>query len=305
MRILENVNYPFVEKRKFGYIFSLLLLVLSLVSFVVRGFEWGIDFRGGMEFVLETNTVLNSNQVAAQLTDALGSEPEVKSYGVNALLVRTLPQDGVDINQMEDRIEQTLRQAHTEAEPRIVQRYMVGPRFAEDLQRGALYSIIGSLLVILLYVAIRWSNWRYGLSGVLTLFHDIIVILGMFSLLHGVLPFSLQLDQTLVAALLTIAGYSINDSVVIFDRMREYAGLFKTETFENRVNRSINSTLSRTVITGGTTLLTVLVLFIFGGETLRGFAFALFFGILLGTYSSIFVSAPLVIELRKWVPEKR
>jgi preprotein translocase subunit SecF len=175
----------------------------------------------------------------------------------------------------------------------------VGPRFAEDLQRGALYAVLGSILVIFLYVMVRFT-WTYSAGAVICVAHDVIVTLGVVSLLQGVVPFSLQLDQTLIAAFLTIVGYSINDTVVVYDRIREFTNLFKTEPFEKVVNRAINSTLSRTIVTGGTTIISLLVLFIFGGETLKGFAFSLLFGILLGTYSSIFIAAPVMMALRRW-----
>jgi preprotein translocase SecF subunit len=174
----------------------------------------------------------------------------------------------------------------------------VGPRFAQDLKQGAIFSVLGSLLVIFVYILIRFE-WRFGVGAVAALFHDVVITLGVFSLLHGFLPFSLQIDQTIIAAFLTIVGYSLNDTVVVFDRVREYTGLFKAERYEDVVNRSINNTLSRTIVTSGTTLLVVAVLFIFGGEVLRGFAFALIVGIVIGTYSSIFVASPVVVELRQ------
>ena len=173
---------------------------------------------------------------------------------------------------------------------------VVGPRFAEDLKRGSLYAVLGSLLVIFLYVMLRFE-WRFGLGAVAALFHDVLITLGIFSLLQGLLPFSLQIDQAIIAAFLTIVGYSLNDTVVIFDRIREYTNLFKTEPYKIVVNRSVNTTLSRTVITSGTTLLVVTTLFIFGGEVLRGFTFALIIGVIIGTYSSVFVATPVVVEL--------
>jgi preprotein translocase SecF subunit len=163
---------------------------------------------------------------------------------------------------------------------------------------------MGSLLVIFVYILIRFE-WRFGVGAVTALFHDVLITLGIFSMLHGYVPFSLQIDQTIIAAFLTIVGYSLNDTVVVFDRIREYSGLFKAEEYESVVNRSINNTLSRTIITSGTTLLVVTVLFIFGGEVLRGFAFALIVGILIGTYSSIFVASPVVVELRSRASARR
>lgn len=296
MRIFENANYDFIGFRKKAYILSGIFIVISLISFAVRGIEMGIDFRGGMEFVVEANEELPVAPVRSVLADALGDEPEVKTFGSNALLIRT--SDAGDINAVQAQILETLAAEYPNANPTLQKTDIVGPRFAEDLKRGALYSVLGSLLVIFVYVLIRFE-WRFGATAVLALFHDVIVTLGVFSLLQGVLPFSLQIDQTLIAAFLTIVGYSINDTVVIFDRIREYTNLYKTMPYATLVNRAINSTLSRTIITSLSTLFVILVLFIFGGEVLRGFAFAVGFGIIAGSYSTIFVAAPLMLELRQ------
>lgn len=296
MRFFENTSYAFTSHRKVAYIFSATFILISLISLVTRGVEMGIDFQGGMEFVLETDEALSATAVRSTLANALGAEPEVKTYGENQLLVRTAAEG--EINEVEGRIVQGVQTAFPNAQPTIVKTDVVGPRFAEDLKEGAIYSVLGSLLVIFIYILIRFE-WRFGLGAVAALFHDVVITLGVFSLLQGIVPFSLQIDQSIIAAFLTIVGYSINDTVVVFDRIREYANLFKTEPYEQMVNRSINNTLSRTVITSGTTLLVVLVLFIFGGEVLRGFAFALMIGIGIGTYSSIYVASPVIVELRE------
>jgi protein-export membrane protein SecF len=175
---------------------------------------------------------------------------------------------------------------------------VVGPRFAEDLKRGAIYAVLGALLVVFLYIMVRFE-WRYSLGAVAALVHDVTITLGIFSVLAGIAPFSVQIDQSLIAAFLTIVGYSLNDTVVVFDRVREYVNLFKTEAFDEIVNRSINATLSRTVVTSVTTLIVVTILFVFGGEVLRGFSFALIVGVVIGTYSSIFVASPTIVELNR------
>lgn len=295
MRIFENSNYAFTASRVKAYIFSGTLMVLSLVSLAIHGLELGIDFRGGKEFVIQTAEELAVTDVRAALADVLGQAPEVKSFGPNALLIRTLPEG--EIEQVGQQIVSGIAQAFPGSQPEIEATDVVSPRFAEDLKEGAVYSVIGSLLVIFIYILIRFE-WRFGLGAVVALFHDVTITLGFFAAFHGILPFSLQIDQAIIAAFLTIVGYSLNDTVVIFDRIREYANLFKAETYENIVDRSINNTLSRTIITSGTTLLVVITLFIFGGEVLRGFAFALIVGIVIGTYSSIFVASPVVVELR-------
>lgn len=294
MRIFENTNFDFMGSRQKAYVFSGLLILLSLISLVTRGLEMGIDFQGGMEFVVESDEPMVPNAVRSRLADVLGVEPEVKTYE-DDLLIRTLPQE--DINAVQSQIVQGIQAAYPDANPRVVKTDVVGPRFAEDLKEGAIFAVLGSLLVIFIYILLRFE-WRFSLGAVAALFHDVIITLGLFSFLHGWLPFSLQIDQTIIAAFLTIVGYSLNDTVVIFDRIREYTNLFRTEPYGLVVNRSINTTLSRTIITSGTTLLVVTVLFIFGGEVLRGFAFALLVGILIGTYSSIFVASPIVVELQ-------
>ena len=295
MRIFENVDFQFISKRRTAYVVSAVLLIVSLVSLATRGLELGIDFQGGMEFVVESSTQLEPVQVRGALTEALGREPEVKTFGANQLLIRTAA--GEEISVVQERIVSGIRSAFADSNPTVVKTDIVGPRFAEDLKEGAIYSIFGSLLVIFIYILIRFE-WRFGVGAVTALFHDVLITLGVFSLLRGVLPFSLQIDQAIIAAFLTIVGYSLNDTVVVFDRIREYSNLFKTEAYDKLVNRSINNTLSRTLITSGTTLLVVVILFIFGGEVLRGFAFALILGVGIGTYSSIFVASPVVVELR-------
>ncbi len=303
MRILENANFSIVESRRKGYLFSGLLIVLSLAAFLTRGLEVGIDFKGGMEFVVETAVPLSPTEVRATLTEALGQSPEVKTYsdvsaeGGDALLVRTLEGD-LETNEVQGQIVGTIEATFPDADPRVVKTDVVGPRFAEDLKRGSIFAVCGSLLVIFIYVMLRFE-WRFGLGAVAALFHDVLITLGIFSLLRGFLPFSLQIDQAIIAAFLTIVGYSLNDTVVIFDRIREFTNLFKTEPYNQVVNRSVNTTLSRTIITSSTTLLVVVTLFIFGGEVLRGFAFALIIGILIGTYSSVFVATPVVVELNR------
>lgn len=298
MRIFENTEFSFIPSRTKGYIFSGILILVSIASFFIHGLELGIDFRGGMEFVVETSEPLNPVEVRGVLGEVLEVEPEVKTYGTTGtqLLVRAVDEEG-GITEVRNTLTSTIGERFAGSNPAILKTDIVGPRFAQDLKQGAIYSILGSLLVIFVYILIRFE-WRFGVGAVTALFHDVLITLGIFSIFHGYVPFSLQIDQSIIAAFLTIVGYSLNDTVVVFDRIREYSGLFKAEDYDNVVNRSINNTLSRTIITSGTTLLVVTVLFIFGGEVLRGFAFALIVGVLIGTYSSIFVASPVVVELR-------
>ncbi len=297
MRIFENAQYDFTGKQKFAAILSGILIVLSLISLMTRGLEAGIDFMGGTEIIVRTDEPLGAVAVRIDLARDLGTTPEVKEFGSpDLLLIRTIA--GGDLDSIENVVVTSLNASHAGANARSEGRDSVSPRFADDLKRGAIWAVLASLLVIFLYIMARFE-WRYSLGAIAALVHDVTITLGIFSLLHGVLPFSLQIDQTIIAALLTLVGYGLNDTVVIFDRIREYVNLFKTEHFPSVVNRSINSTLSRTFITSGTTLIVVFVLFLFGGEVLKGFAFALLIGIVIGTYSSVFVASPVVILLRE------
>ena len=303
MRILENINVDFWGRRKVGFVISATLIAIALVSLVYPGLEAGIDFRGGTEFVVETAQPLDQPAVRSAMDGAFDGGVEVKQYGgPEQLLIRTV--QGGDPEALSSTLTGTLESAFAGSDAQVLRIDSVGPRFADDLKRGAMLAVIGSLLVILLYIFIRF-DWRYAVAAVLTLAHDVTIVLGLFALFHTIMPFSLQMDQVIIAALLTIVGYSINDTVVVFDRIREFANLFKTERFETVVNRGINSTLSRTVLTSVTTMLTVFVLFVAGGEVLRGFAFALLIGIAIGTYSSIFVASPIVIMLRERFPIHR
>ncbi len=294
MRWFEDANYPLVSSRKIGYAISGVLLTVAILSLTFRGLELGIDFLGGMEFIVQTEERLSSVEVRGTLAEPLGGEPEVRSFDGDALLIRTVAEG--EISDIQQIIMGTLAEVYPNANPTLEGTDVVGPRFAADLQRGAIYSILGALLVIFLYILIRFE-WRFGVGSVAALFHDVIIVLGLFSLLQGIVPFSVQIDQAIIAAFLTIVGYSLNDTVVVFDRIREFANLFKTDPYEDVVNRSINATLSRTVVTSVTTLLVVTILFIFGGEVLRGFSFALMCGVVIGTYSSVFVASPVVVEL--------
>ena len=296
MRLFEDADYDLIPNRRIGYIISGTLLTLSIISLLVRGLSLGIDFRGGMEFVVGNTTDVPTAEVRSVLVEPLENEPEVKRFGDTGHLIRVSSQK--EITAVENLVINTLQQEFQDANIQIEKTNVVGPRFAEDLKRGAIYAILGALLVIFLYIMIRFE-WRYSLGAVAALVHDVTITLGLFSILAGIAPFSLQIDQSIIAAFLTIVGYSLNDTVVVFDRVREYVNLFKTEAFDEIVNRSINATLSRTVVTSVTTLIVVTILFIFGGEVLKGFSFALIIGVIIGTYSSIFVASPTIVEMNK------
>ena len=296
MRLFENADYDLIPNRRIGYVISGTLLVISIISLLTKGLALGIDFRGGMEFVVGNTTDINTADIRSVLVEPLENEPEVKRYGDTGHLIRVSSTAG--ITTVENRILSTLRQQFPDHNVGIESTNVVGPRFAEDLKRGAIYAVLGALLVIFLYIMVRFE-WRYSLGAVAALVHDVTITLGLFSVLAGIVPFSVQIDQSIIAAFLTIVGYSLNDTVVVFDRVREYVNLFKTDPFEEVVNRSINATLSRTVVTSITTFIVVSILFFFGGEVLRGFSFALIVGVVIGTYSSIFVASPTIVELNR------
>ena len=295
MRLLENPSFSFIPNRKIGYLISGTLILLSLLSFMTRGLEQGIDFLGGTEIVLENVGDLDALDVRSALTEPLGSQPEVKTFGTTGLLIRTAADR--DVDDLRRTIIAEFESSFPDVSPQVVQTNVVGPRFAQDLQRGAIYSVLGALFVIFVYIMLRFE-WRYGIGALAAITHDVIIVLGIFSMFQDLLPFSLQIDQAIIAAFLTIVGYSLNDTVVVFDRAREYLNLFKTDPYAEVMNRSINSTLSRTVVTSITTLIVTAILLFFGGDVLRGFSFALVLGVIIGTYSSVFVASPVVVELR-------
>lgn len=297
MRLFESANYTIIQHRKIGYFISGTLIIISLLAIFGRGLQYGIDFRGGIEMVLQFEEPVGVVELRSELTEPLGAMPEIRRFGAGEdLLIR------IDTNQPTTEVQQTVLSTASSLHPdnpaTVIQTESVGPSFADDLRNAALMSIIFALIVIFLYILIRFKKWSYSAGAVAALAHDVIITLGIFTVLHGFVPFSLDITQALIAAFLTIVGYSLNDTVVVFDRIRENLLIFKTEQFEKTVNRSVNNTLSRTVVTSLTTLFVVTILFIFGGDVLKGFSFALIIGILLGTYSSIFVASSLLVDLQ-------
>ena len=297
MRWFETPSIDFVGTHRKAYIFSAALFVLSLGVILFKGLQYGIDFRGGKEFVVSMEQPVDPSQARSALSDPLGSEPEVKRFGADTdLLVRTDAEG--EINDVQSALIEGLLSSFPGNTPTVIKTDVVGPRFAEDLKFAALNSVLFAVGIIFLYILIRFRYWYYSLGAVVALVHDVVIVLGLFTLLSDWVPFSLQIDQAMIAAFLTIVGYSLNDTVVVFDRIRENSLVYKTMDYPDMVNRSLNDTLSRTVVTSITTLFVVVVLFIFGGEVLKGFSFALIIGVILGTYSSLFVASALIVELK-------
>ena len=297
MRLFETANYTIIPYRKIGYIISITLVVVSLIAIFGRGIQYGIDFRGGIEIILEFEEPASTDEFRAELIGPLESTPDIRRLGVGRDMIIRIDTEKSS-SEVQQIITSTAASLYPDNPSQIIQTESVGPSFADDLRNAALMSIIFALIVIFLYILIRFKKWSYSAGAVAALAHDVIITLGIFTILHGIVPFSLDINQSLIAAFLTIVGYSLNDTVVVFDRIRENSLIFKTESFDKMVNRSINNTLSRTVITSITTLFVVTILFIFGGDVLKGLSFALIIGVLLGTYSSIFVASSLLVDLQ-------
>lgn len=280
------------------YIISGILFVSSIIAVLTMGLNYGIDFRGGKEFVFDFENDVEVTEIRSALTEPLGATPELKLFGSpSEILVRTDAEG--DITVVQNLILSNLQELYPDNPVRVIKTDLVGPRFAEDLKMAAINSILFAVAVVFIYILIRFKGWYFSAGAVAALIHDVVIVLGIFTVIEPLVNFNVTIDQALIAAFLTIVGYSLNDTVVVFDRIRENSLIYKTMEFKDMINKSLNDTLSRTVITSVTTLFVVTVLFIFGGEVLKGFAFALVLGVILGTYSSLFVASSIVVELEK------
>lgn len=303
VNIFKKIDINMVSRRKIGYAVSAVLIVASCISFATNGFKAGVDFMGGRQYRIEFAGELDVPTARKDLESQFGVTPVIKTIGgsENEVLVTTSYkiEDAKADAEVEELVKKGILTSHPNAVPTINASTKVGATVAEDIERSAYYSVIFSLIIIFLYILIRFRRWQYSLGALAALVHDVIITLGFFSFLGttDILPFSIDIDQAFIAALLTIVGYSINDTVVVFDRIRENLGEMKTSSLSSVFNISINQTISRTLVTSVTTLLTILVLFFLGGDTIKGFMFALLVGIIFGTYSSIFVASPIAHDL--------
>ncbi|MBN1929025.1 MAG: protein translocase subunit SecF [Chlorobiaceae bacterium] len=297
MRIFHKTSFNFLKHRKIAYVISSMLLIAGLVSLFVRGLNYGIDFKGGSEVVIRFEKPVDVGTVRSIMRQA-GVNGVVKQYGMDrSLLLKTDFQGNTSA--LKSLIGNSLSAQLPSNPAEILSIQAVGPSIASDMKMSALKALAAALVGILLYVSIRFE-FKFAVAGVVAIFHDVLTVLGLFSLLGGLFDYMpLEVDQSIIAAFLTIAGYSITDTVVVYDRIRERLRGQKPSDYERIFNESINQTLSRTIITSGTTMLTVLVLFFFAGPAIRGFAFAMFAGILMGTYSSIFVAAPIIFDWQR------
>ncbi|TBR20408.1 MAG: protein translocase subunit SecDF [Chitinophagaceae bacterium] len=312
--IFKQANFKFIEYRKYAYGISVAVLLLGVAA-IFNGFHQGVEFKGGRSFVIqfEKGKTLDVEQVRKDVEKSFGENPIIKTIGLdNQLDITTSylindPSDGVQV-QVERKLFEGLKN-HIPAISfeEFVTDYKLGsktvlPTISDDLKSGAKWATFWSLLIISIYIFIRFRDWRYSAGTIIALLHDVLVTLAAFSFLKNIVPFPLELDQHFIAAILTVIGFSMNDTVIVFDRIREYSRNLKGATKETIINRAINDTLSRTIMTSLTVFLTILILFIFGGEVTRGFAFAMLIGVVTGTYSSIFVAAPILVDLAKNKP---
>jgi len=318
---LTNVHFDFIGKRKISYVVSGALILIGAVSLLIQGLNLGVEFTGGRTFVVRFDQNVTAEQVRAQLQeafadaeDAANASFEVKQYGdENQMrIVTQYKHDDTSeatTEEVEILIYNALKPLYTyditldgfkntqEDVNGIISADKIGPAIAKDMTTGAIWAILFSLVAIGLYITARFKKWQWATGATLALIHDAFMIIGAFSLLYAFMPFNLEIDQAFIAAILTIIGYSINDTVVIFDRIREYNLLYPKRSIRENINNALCSTLARTLNTSGTTLVTLLAIFIFGGATIRGFVFALIIGIVVGTYSSLFVATPLAYDM--------
>lgn len=310
-KAFTNLNIDFLKKRKIAYIFSSIVIGIGIISLIVRGLNYGVDFKGGRTYVVRFDTEIKTTDIQSNLKTVFGDAPEVKRFGEgNQVKITTK----YLIDEQSDSTDYVVEKALYDGlkpvlgenvdftkfiDEHRMSSQKVGPTIADDIKVAALWSIIVSLIIIFLYILIRFKTWNYSLGAVVALAHDVLFVIGLFSMFYGILPFSLEIDQAFIAAILTVIGYSINDTVIIYDRIREFTGLFPKREKYTVLNDALNSTLSRTFSTSFTTLIVLFIIFMFGGEVIRGFTFALMMGILVGTYSSLFVATPLLFDTMK------
>jgi SecD/SecF fusion protein len=313
----KDINIDFLKKRKMSYAISGIILVIGIGSLFTNGLNYGVDFKGGRTYTVRFVENVSPPAVANELKDAFGSSPEVKTFGSpNQLKITTkykIDDNGVNVD---DEIQNILyngvkgfmpegitydqfKGAENDLNVGIMQSIKVGPTIADDIKQSALWAIVGSLIVVFLYILLRFRKWQYSLGAVAAVFHDVLIVLSIFSLLYKILPFDMEIGQSFIAAILTVVGYSLNDTVVIFDRIREFDNKHPMWKYSRTVNTALSSTLGRTVNTSLTTLIVLLAIFIFGGDSIKGFMFALIIGVIVGTYSSLFIASPIMFDTTK------
>ena len=310
-----NINISFIKKRKVAYVISSIVIAIGLISIFTVGLKQGVDFKGGRSYVVRFNQEMSATKVAQELKTLFGSAPEVKTYGSsNQLKITTVHKIDEEGEEIDELVQQTLfnglkpylgKTTYEDFKPGfekqgagVMSFLKVSPTIADDIKTSALYAVFGSLLVVFLYILLRFRKVSYSLGAVAAVFHDVLIVLGVFSITYSFMPFDMEINQSFIAAILTVVGYSLNDTVIIFDRIREFSNE-RTGKFSDLINSAINITLGRTINTSLTTLLVILAIFFFGGDSIKGFMFALAVGIIVGTYSSIFVATPIMFDTTK------
>lgn len=320
---LKHTHVNFIDKRKWSYLFSGILIVIAILSISIKGFTYGVDFTGGRTYVIRFDQPVSAEAIRAAVESKFNNEGvEVKQFGGESQMKVTttykVDQESTEVDaEVSEMLFDALKGFFAKADMSldefistvdnpngIISSDKVGPTIANDMKRAAIYSVLIALFVIFAYIAVRFKGWTWGLGGVLSLAHTAIIVIGFFSLFSGILPFNLDVDQTFIAAILTIIGYAINDNVVIFDRIREYKTLHPKMDLKTNANLALNSTLTRTINTSVSTLVTMVAIAIFGGESIRGLSVALILGICFGTYASIFIGTPIMFDAETWKQKK-
>ncbi|WP_299670216.1 protein translocase subunit SecDF [uncultured Polaribacter sp.] len=312
----QNINVAFLKKRKIAYVISGAIIIGGLISIFSIGLKQGVDFKGGRSYVVRFDQDMNATKVAETLKDAFGTAPEVKTYGdANQLKITTvykIDDEGVEVDEevqsalftglkeyLGDTSYETFKPGFEKEGSGVMSYMKVEPTIADDIKTSALYAVLGSLLVVFLYILLRFRKISFSIGAVIAVFHDVLIVLGVFSITYNFMPFDMEIGQSFIAAILTVVGYSLNDTVVIFDRIREFAGIHTNWKYSEVVDKALSSTLGRTINTSLTTLLVMLAIFLFGGDSIKGFMFALIVGVIVGTYSSLFVATPIMYDASK------
>lgn len=309
-----KTNFDFLGKRKMFYVISGIVIIIGIISLGTKGLNFGIDFEGGRSYTVEYEEPITLNELRTELAtnfareDGSKGNPEVKFLGTSGQQVKITTSYLIDSDDTEAdaRVRTALVNALdiAQADYKIIGEAKVDPTISDDFRTEASYATIFTLLIVFLYIFFRFKKWQFGLGALIALTHDVLIVLSLFSIFYGILPFSLEVDQAFIAAILTVIGYSINDTVVVFDRIREFLAGHKSRDQKVVVNDALNKTLSRTINTSMSTFVVLLMIFIFGGDTIRGFAFALMVGVIVGTYSSLFVASPIVVDFTKQLLDK-
>ena len=313
---LSNISISFLIKRRISYVVSGTFIIIGLSSLFLNGLNQGVDFVGGRSYVVRFEQPVPQEKVQSNLIKVLGNA-EVKTFGSdNQLKITTNYKVDIDSSDIDDEINNILYTDLSQFMPNnltiddfvngdenkqvgIMSSIKVGPTIADDIKKNSFFAVFGSLILVFLYILLRFKNWQFSLGAVSAVFHDVLVVLGIFSLTYAFMPFNMEINQAFIAAVLTVIGYSLNDTVVVFDRIREYRNINTSWELPRVVDGALNSTLSRTLNTSFTTLVVLVSIFIFGGESIRGFMFALIVGVLIGTYSSVFVATPVMYDTLK------